>query len=80
MIQTADEASAAIITQTMVWGPRICSPYKMPASTVRVTWRPASMAPAISKTAAIVSAVTIDIALAPTAAPTLLVTSLAPMT
>jgi hypothetical protein len=71
--------SAAIMAQTKVAGSATFAGSMMPLEMVETTSPPAMMAPAVSNTAAMTSAANRVIALAPTAGPTLLATSLAPM-
>ena len=75
----AAASSAAIMSQTKVWvsGMRLGS--MMPLRIVPTTSPPAMMAPAASKTAATSSAPPSERTRAPTAGPTLLATSFAPM-
>ena len=74
-----EASSAAIIANEKTCGWLTMSGSRMPSEMVSMTSPPAIRAPAISKTAASISATGMEMARAPTAAPTLLVTSLAPM-
>ncbi len=77
--QMAAASSAAVISQMKRSGSVTASGRMMPFWMVETTSPPAMSAPAASNTAAMISAPTIDIAFDPTAGPTLLATSLAPM-
>ncbi len=77
--QTAAEISAANITQINTWGSPTAEGSIIPLEIVPTTSPPANSAPALSKTAAIIKAPVMDRAFEPTAGPTLLATSLAPI-
>ena len=79
LTQRADETRAAIIAHTKTLGSETAAGSTMPLDMVLTTSPPATSAPALSKTAAMASAAVIVSALAPTAGPTLLATSFAPM-
>lgn len=79
LTQTAAARSADSIASTKTWPPARLSGSTIPFEMVETTSPPASRAPAVSHTAAMASAPAIDRALAPTAGPMLLATSLAPM-
>ncbi len=76
---TAAASNAAVISQMKRSGSVTASGRMMPFWMVETTSPPAISAPAASNTAAMISAPTIDSAFEPTAGPTLLATSLAPM-
>jgi hypothetical protein len=77
--QIAPASKAAVITQMKRSVSAIAAGSMIPFCTVATTSPPAIKAPAISKTAAMMIAPVIEIAREPTAGPTLLATSLAPM-
>ena len=79
LIQRAAASSAASITQRNVSGLAIISGSMMPLRMVLTTSPPAMMAPIASKTPAMASAPSSVMAPEPTAGPTLLATSLAPI-
>ncbi len=76
---SAEESRAAIIAQMKASVLGIRAGFTMPLEMVSTTSPPAMIAPAVSKMAAISSAPDMVSAFEPTAGPTLLVTSLAPM-
>ena len=75
----AEDIRAAIIAHTNVLVSGTMAGSMMPFLMVETTSPPAISAPALSNTAAIMSAPISDSAREPTAGPTLLATSLAPM-
>ena len=75
----ADEISAAIIAQMNTWESATDAGSMIPFEMVDTTSPPASRAPALSQMAAMMIAPPMLSALAPTAGPILLATSLAPM-
>jgi hypothetical protein len=75
----AEEISAAIISQTKVSVVGTVEGSMMPLEMVETTSPPASRAPALSQMAAMMRAPPMVSALEPTAGPTLLATSLAPI-
>ena len=75
----AAETRAAIIAEMKTLGSETATGSMMPLEMVETTSPPAISAPALSKTAAMASATPSVIACDPTAGPTLLATSLAPM-
>ena len=77
--QSAAASRAAIISRMKVSAFWTTSGETMPEAMVLTTSPPASMAPAVSKMAAMSSALPRVSALEPTAGPMLLATSLAPM-
>ena len=77
--QSAEASSADIITHTNTPALGTSAGSMMPLEMVSTTSPPASSAPAHSKMAAMTSAPDMVSARAPTAGPTLLATSLAPM-
>ncbi len=79
LIHRAEEISAASISRTNTPWSDTAAGLTMPLEIVVTTSAPAISAPALSNTAAIASAPPMVSALAPTAGPTLLATSLAPM-
>src|SRR6185437_9875083 len=79
LIQRADEISAASMMWIRIAGSEMASGTTIAVEMVATTALPARRAPRLSQTAAMASAPAIVIALAPTAGPTLLATSFAPM-
>ena len=77
--QSAEEMSAAIIAQMKTFRSASAVGSMMPLEIVETTSPPASSAPALSQSAAMTMAPPMVSALAPTAGPMLLATSLAPM-
>ena len=76
---SAADTSAAIIAQMKLWVSATLVGSMMPLEMVETTSPPARRAPAVSHTAAMTMAPPMVSALAPTAGPMLLATSLAPM-
>ena len=79
LTHSAEDMSAAIIAQMKTCVSATLSGSMMPLEMVETTSPPASSAPALSKSAAITMAPPMVSALAPTAGPMLLATSLAPI-
>ena len=75
----AAEINAANIAQIKISGSPTADGSIIPFEMVPTTSPPAKRAPALSKIAAIIRAPVMDMALAPTAGPTLLATSFAPI-
>ena len=79
LTHNAAEINAANIAQIKISGSPTADGSMIPFDIVPTTSPPAKSAPALSKIAAIISAPVIESALAPTAGPTLLATSFAPI-
>lgn len=79
LTHNAEDISAAVITQMKVSGDATAVGSMMLLEMVETTSPPAMRAPALSKTAAMISAPPSINAFEPTAGPTLLATSLAPI-
>ncbi len=79
LIHNAPASSAAIIARMKVSASPTRAGSTMPFEIVETTSPPAMIAPAVSHRAAMINAPIIDRAREPTAGPTLLATSLAPM-